>query len=134
MNLVEHLTKSENVALQSFIIHSSPLLQFSIARIVSLKVKHAGQLSSQFLAIVNGAKEYLYPSNYSLRGAQRSSVITHQACNGFNTYRCRERGWWRHSCIPQSPHIGGRGTGLVRDGKVERGGQVYLQDGLRGVY
>lgn len=38
--------------------------------------------------------EYLYPGNYSLRGAPRSSVITHQPRNGFNTYG-RRWGWRR---------------------------------------
>lgn len=55
----------------------------------------------------DGVQEYLYPGNYSLRGALRSSVITHQPRNGFNTYG-RRWGWGRDGAA------GGGGGGGAR--------------------
>lgn len=56
----------------------------------------------------NGAREYLYPGNYSLRGARGSSVITHQPRNGFNTYGRGAEGELHSLTFPSPKHgLGG---------------------------
>lgn len=65
---------------------------------IATQAESAASWLTEFWAVCSSrgdvVREYLYPGNYSLRGALGSSVITHQPRNGFNTYG-RRWGWRR---------------------------------------